>query len=658
MSKYTPSGASVLLLAAVIAAPGVAHAQRTTENVVANADDAFGSNVGMEQTGIYSENDTRGFSPVKAGNARIDGVYYDPVGNLSSRIRAGTAIRVGFASEGFPFHAPTGIADYRFRPFPEDLGISLARTFAAYGGSLNEFDLRIPVIKDHIGITGGAATADLRNTDGSYNKSWGIALRPFFRFGGVEVVPFVSTARYTGMYSHPLVVVTGSALPAMPKKRVRYFQPWAKGMQKHWHYGTTLKAAITDDLSLRAGLFRGDAPRNRNYSEIFAVTGQSGSRTETLHRVISDPHQDVNSTSGEALFAWKLGNGKLQHRLFAGYRARNRYTETGGSIRSAAVPVVLGEMDSQTAFLPTPPDDLVNRGRIRQSAWMLGYSGRLEGVGNINLGVQKARYRALLRQAPPANSTLPPVVFAEADSPWLYNASLRIDASQHLSFYLGSERGLEDSGLAPENATNRNDQLPAARTKQHEGGLRWKFDGGQLVVGAFQITKPYFTFNAASDFVRQGNVRHRGVEASLSGHFGKRFNLVAGAVAMQPRVLGAAAARGSRPAGTPSLYAKIDASYRTDVLGGLTPTAALTYTGRRALGPVPLTAPQSGQVMLPGVATVDLGLRQQFHVGKVPASFRAVMQNVFDKASWKVAAPGTIYMDERRRFLLALAADF
>ena len=40
--------------------------------------------------------------------------------------------------------------------------------------------------------------------------------------------------------------------------------------------------------------------------------------------------------------------------------------------------------------------------------------------------------------------------------------------------------------------------------------------------------------------------RHRGLEASLSGHFGERFNLVAGAVAMQPRVTGAAREAGLR----------------------------------------------------------------------------------------------------------------
>ena len=61
---------------AFLACPGAAFAQRAAENAVASSDDAFGTSVGLESTGIYSEGDTRGFSPVKGGNARIDGIYY------------------------------------------------------------------------------------------------------------------------------------------------------------------------------------------------------------------------------------------------------------------------------------------------------------------------------------------------------------------------------------------------------------------------------------------------------------------------------------------------------------------------------------------------------------------------------------------------------
>jgi iron complex outermembrane receptor protein len=275
---------------------------------------------------------------------------------------------------------------------------------------------------------------------------------------------------------------------------------------------------------------------------------------------------------------------------------------------------------------------------VKQSSWLLGYTGRLEGVGTVNLGLQRARFRGTSRDGRTG------VVTNSRDDLWLYNATLGIDLTPSLSLYVATQKGLEDSGTAPENAANRNEQLPPTRVTQVEGGVRWKFPGGQLVVNAFQITKPWFDLDAQNQFVRQGEVRHRGVETSLSGHFGKRFSLVAGAVLMQPRLTG-----GGRPPGTPSLYARVDANYRTDLLGGLTPLLTFTYTGKRTV---------NAALDLPGHAALDLGVRQALRIGKVPASFRFVVQDVFDDAPWKVVARNTLYQDERRRFTLTLAADF
>ncbi len=376
---------------------------------------------------------------------------------------------------------------------------------------------------------------------------------------------------------------------------------------------------------------------------------------QASHLFIADPKQDVHSTSGEAQVALKLATGDWQHRLIVGYRSRNRYTESGGSAFRNYGQVTYGEINAE------PEEDFadefspVNASRVRQSSWLLGYVGKVGELATINLGLQKARYRASVRKG---DGTVPPDA---RDNPWLYNASLGFNVTPSLSLYAGSETGLEDSGTAPDNAANAHDQLPSTRTTQYEAGVRWKFHGGQLVVSAFQITKPYFSFDLDDFFVSSANVRHRGIETSLSGHFGKRMSLLAGAVVMQPRVSGAAVVSGdagTRPTGTPSVYARIDANYRTDVFGGLTPTLSFAYTGARAVSAKPLAALGGKQLMTPAYATLDLGVRQQFKLGKVPASFRFVLSNVFDEATWKIFAPNTISMEERRRFSLSSGGGF
>ena len=573
-------------IVALLALPTAVQAQHANENAVASADDAFGSSVGLETTGIYTEFDTRGFSPQKAGNARIDGIYYDPIGALTGRLKLGQAIRVGFAAEEYPFHAPTGIVDYKFRPFPAKAGVSLSYNFGNYGGYIRDLDVYVPTSDGRFALTGGLAMANLRNNDGFENKGRGWTLRPIARFGTVEIAPFASQSTFYLNIQHPLVTVGDDYLPQQPPRRVYLGQDWARGKYVNNQYGVTVKAAVTSRLSVRAGLFRGEADRHRNFTEIFSIVDRSGLAN---HRLIADPKQRLHATSGEVQALYRFGGGGWQHRVIAGFRARDRYTESGGSDPLSFGQVEYGKLDPEPE--PGFVFSQVNAGRVRQSAFTIGYIGKLQGVGVVNLGLQKARYRATFRDGRTGKVT------TSRDDPWLYNATLGLDISSAISIYGGTQRGLEDSGAAPENAGNRNEQLPATRSTQYEAGVRWKFHGGQLAVNAFQITKPYFTFAddgvaATPDpYVEVGRVRHRGVEASLSGQFGKRLNLLAGVVAMQPRVTGVLESRGrvgERPAGTPSLYARLDANYRTDLLGGVTPTLAVIYTGRRAVGARPL----------------------------------------------------------------------
>jgi iron complex outermembrane receptor protein len=107
MKKISLIAVSVLSLILVLPA----YAQRTDDNVVTQSDDAFGKTVGDEQIGIYNPDDVRGFSPIDAGNVRIEGLFFDQQAGLTDR----SSIRVGISAQGYPFPAPTGIVDYSLR---------------------------------------------------------------------------------------------------------------------------------------------------------------------------------------------------------------------------------------------------------------------------------------------------------------------------------------------------------------------------------------------------------------------------------------------------------------------------------------------------------------------------------------------------------------
>ena len=73
-------------LSGALTLAGSAHAQRAGDNAVTAAEDAFGATLGNETIGLYSSKQVRGFSPVDAGNVRMDGVYFDRQGTVPPAI--------------------------------------------------------------------------------------------------------------------------------------------------------------------------------------------------------------------------------------------------------------------------------------------------------------------------------------------------------------------------------------------------------------------------------------------------------------------------------------------------------------------------------------------------------------------------------------------
>src|SRR5579859_1185114 len=100
---------------AVVMSAAFAAGPTTDTNVVASAGDAFGITLGPESIGLYGPGSVRGFSPITAGNVRIDGLYFDQQGSMIDRLATDTRIRVGLSATGFPWPAPSGIVDYTLR---------------------------------------------------------------------------------------------------------------------------------------------------------------------------------------------------------------------------------------------------------------------------------------------------------------------------------------------------------------------------------------------------------------------------------------------------------------------------------------------------------------------------------------------------------------
>ncbi len=136
-----------------------ARAQHASDNPVNSADDAYGLTVGLESVGLYNPGSVRGFSPISAGNVRIDGMFFDLQGAPSNRVVEGSTVHVGVSEIGYPFPAPTGIADYNLRNVggdnPTATIIANVGPFDAWGVSI---DGSIPLIGKELVLPIGVST--------------------------------------------------------------------------------------------------------------------------------------------------------------------------------------------------------------------------------------------------------------------------------------------------------------------------------------------------------------------------------------------------------------------------------------------------------------------------------------------------------------------
>ncbi len=84
--------------------------------------DAFGERVGINQVGLYSEYQTRGFDLMASSGAfRLDGFYFHPAHFPSESLVAGSSVNVGIAATGLDLPSPTGVIAFRLRdPGPVD----------------------------------------------------------------------------------------------------------------------------------------------------------------------------------------------------------------------------------------------------------------------------------------------------------------------------------------------------------------------------------------------------------------------------------------------------------------------------------------------------------------------------------------------------------
>lgn len=620
-------------------------AQRTDDNAVKQADDAFGKSVGDEQIGIYNAGMVRGFSPVDAGNVRIEGLYFDQQSNPTQRLVGGTTIHVGISAQGYPFPAPTGIADYELRRPGAKAVTSINLSVGPWGNRGAEFDAQVPIDGERMGVAfGGGIYAESQPHHGVSRLNTMAIIGRYAPAPNVEILPFWSRIQVADEESQSLIFTDGTFLPPRVPRDRFLGQKWSDFGGTLGNYGVIARAKPAG-LEISAGVFRSYAQSKEEHIDLLFGAQRNGVVNNRV--VVVDGDNRFASTSGEIRVAKSFTEGPRWHNVVASIRGRDQARRYGGAALANLGVSQLGVED----FRPeqSPAIGLKTRDHVTQKTIGLGYQGRWAKVGEISFGLQKTDYSKDITDPDPA------VVFPRTiANPWLFSTNAAAYLSESLALYGGYTRGLEESPVAPVEAINRNEAPPAIRTTQKEAGIRWKVsEGVSAVIGYFDIDKPYFNLDTGQRFRELGQVRNRGIEASIAGPVAEGLYVVAGNVWLDATVSGEEVDRGiigRRPIGTFRRHTIISMDYQIPGVPALSLNALFEGTSAR-------TANALDTLRIPTRAVMHLGARYKFKVANKPLLLRANVQNVTNTFGWAVGGSGFFVPNGNRRYSLSLAAD-
>ena len=648
MSGYLKLGLMVGI--AFVALPHAAAAQRASDNVTTQSSDAFGRSVGNEKSGLYTAEDVRGFNPVEAGNVRLEGLYFDQVDRVSTRLIDGNTIRVGPASQRYPFPAPTGLVDYsltqpRAKPSYSATFDTGSSNSLGLGGS---FEVKQPLRGEQLGLSGGVGFRNALRTEGGtgFFRTFGgtLAMRST---PGAELLLFAGDFRIRSDEARPTLFLTGSAGPPRLKRGEDLSQGWTGRNTDTWLWGAIGKLPLSAGLRIETGLFYTRRDLHTAFADLY--TGVQVTGATSGHRIVADAGSFDASLSGETRLVRQWHGGEINQQLTLSLRGRHKVRRFGGTAAFQFGPASL----LAPAPLPEPAYTIgpKNRDRVDQLTYGLAWSLVSARGFTLDAGLSRTSYTKAIDFADPMLAD--PLT---RDRPLTWNLSGSLELARGLSVYAGASQGLEEALIAPDVAINRSEAPPAIHTRQVEGGVKLALTPHMtLIAGAFSITKPYYNLDSAQRYRQLGSLNNRGIELSLTGQLRPGLNVVGGLLLLDPRISGEAVTSGQigpRPVGQLRRHGVLNFDWRLNAGKSAASFDLAVESLSSRVGNSANTlaaAPRS---------VVNLGARYRFHLGPGTFLLRPLVQNVFNNYGWQVSTSGGWTYTAPRAFTVQIVADF
>ncbi|WP_368563237.1 hypothetical protein [Pseudoxanthomonas sp. UTMC 1351] len=610
-------GGIVLTFAA--AAPAAAQ-----DNAVTSAADAFGERAGIEQSGLYTESQVRGFDLNNSGAYRIDDAYFSRAQAPDDTVLAGVSVRVGVNAARLPYPAPSGVVNYRLREAGPTNELRVGAGFRDFGTRVVQSDVswragafslaggvvwrpvwRLAKGERGSGINGGAVVG--------WNLAPGHRLRAFGSINDRE---------YDGDYA---VIPSAGAIPPNLRTLHQYSPDWARTVGTTTNLGLLYRGELhgfTVDASAFRSVFSLD-----NADNTLISSDAQGNATATTLRT---PKRDYQvSNTGEVRLGRAFETDDFGNHITLSLRGRHTTTELASSL---AIP--LGAFELVTGDPPEVPERPWSGTRgedvVKQTTVSAGHGLTWLDRVQLRLGVHRTRYDKAVRSTSGVTSE-------RLSDTTHYNVSSVVNLTDRTAVFGSWVTGLEESGSAPASAINREEVLPPVETEQFELGARHAISPRLTLIAAlFDVSKPSQGFRLDGSFGVVGEVRHRGFEASIAGELTPETSILAGVVAFESELSGAlvdAGLVGSHDMGVSQHVANATIVRRFGRDWSL--DATVSYMGER-------WADTANSFKAPAVTTLSLGLRHGFMLGGRRADLRILGSNLLGAEGYLVAQSGLL----------------
>ena len=192
------------------------------------------------------------------------------------------------------------------------------------------------------------------------------------------------------------------------------------------------------------------------------------------------------------------------------------------------------------------------------------------------------------------------------------------------------------------------------KNKQKEIGFKYENANILHSLAFFDLNQASYIVEDTGElldrYTQEGENRFKGIEYSITGKFGDKWNLMGGLMYLDGKRENLASGKenleGKFTTGTPKWNAVLAAEYEADENNSM--VTRLNYMGSSYVN--------DNGVKSPSYTTLDLGYKYKTNINNTPVTINAMCYNVFDKNYW-ISRGSSLALGVPRTFMLSAEFD-